>query len=296
MAEIALLLPKPLRTRPARRVKAVLVYLLPFAVLLLVWYLLAASGRFPRNFLPSPLAVAEASRELILDGRLVRNIVDSKRTAGTWFFAGAIVVFIGSTGAMPPAVQFGSTVLWAILAVAVIIDSVLISRRIKKLVTDYSSKGVRLVAINPNHPDSVRLDELAYSDLSDSFEEMKERAKQEKFNFLWLDDGPKQELSHKVGPVATPHVFIFDKSRKLRFEGRIDDSENESYATVIVLSRVVTQLGTVSRVTPKTIESLFVSDFSYLQDLYRIINFQDPSILDALEPGAPFPASSVEVG
>ena len=72
--------------------------------------------------------------------------------------------------------------------------------------------------------------------------------------------------------------------------------ENESYATVIVLSRVVTQLGTVSRVTTKTIESLFVSDFSYLQDLYRIINFQDPSILDALEPGAPFPTSSVEVG
>ena len=72
--------------------------------------------------------------------------------------------------------------------------------------------------------------------------------------------------------------------------------ENESYATVIVLSRVVTQLGTVPWVTTKTIESLFVSDFSYLQDLYRIINFQDPSILEALEPGAPFPASSVEVG
>ena len=60
---------------------------------------------------------------------------------------------------------------------------------------------------------------------------MQERAKHEKFNFVWLDDGPKQELSHKVGPVATPHVFIFDKSRKLRFEGRIDDSERESCAT-----------------------------------------------------------------
>jgi thiol-disulfide isomerase/thioredoxin len=90
---------------------------------------------------------------------------------------------------------------------------------------------VKLVAINPNHPESVRLDELAYSDLSDSFDELKERAKQEKFNFLWLDDGPKQELGHKMGPVATPHVFIFDKSRKLRFEGRIDDSERESLAT-----------------------------------------------------------------
>ena len=103
--------------------------------------------------------------------------------------------------------------------------------RIKKLVTDYSPKGVKLIAINPNYSDSVRLDELAWSDLSDSFDELKERAKQEKFNFVWLDDGPKQELGHKMGPVATPHVFIFDQARKLRFEGRIDDSERESYAT-----------------------------------------------------------------
>ena len=103
--------------------------------------------------------------------------------------------------------------------------------RIKQLVTDYGAKGVKLVAINPNHPDSVRLDELAWSDLGDSFDEMKERAKQEKFNFVWLDDGPKQELGHKMGPVATPHVFIFDQARKLRFEGRIDDSERESLAT-----------------------------------------------------------------
>jgi hypothetical protein len=67
---------------------------------------------------------------------LVRNIVDSKRTAGTWFFAGAIIVFIGSTGNMPPVVQLGSNLLWAILAIAVIIDSILISRKVKKLVTE----------------------------------------------------------------------------------------------------------------------------------------------------------------
>jgi len=103
--------------------------------------------------------------------------------------------------------------------------------RIKKLVTDYQSKNVTLIAINPNHADAVRLDELAYTDLSDSFEEMKERAKDQKFNFVWLDDGPKQVMSQAYGPVATPHVFIFDKARKLRFEGRIDDSERESTAT-----------------------------------------------------------------
>ena len=84
-----------------------------------------------------------------------------------------------------------------------------------------------------------------------------------------------------------------DEIEPLR-DGRV--KENEAYATVIVLARVVIQLGTVSRITTKTIESLFVSDFSYLQDLYRIVNFQDPSILEALEPGTPFPPTSVEVG
>ena len=103
--------------------------------------------------------------------------------------------------------------------------------RIKKLVVDYKPKNVTVLAINPNNADAVRLDELAYTDLSDSFEEIKERVRDQKLNFLWLDDGPKQELSNKMGPVATPHVFIFDKARKLRFEGRIDDSERESAAT-----------------------------------------------------------------
>jgi hypothetical protein len=65
---------------------------------------------------------------------------------------------------------------------------------------------------------------------------------------------------------------------------------------VIVLSRVITELGEVSRVTPKIVESLFVSDFGYLQDFYRIINFQDPSILEATEPGTPFPPALLEVG
>ncbi|GAA3340231.1 DUF3043 domain-containing protein [Amorphoplanes nipponensis] len=67
---------------------------------------------------------------------LVRNIVDSKRTAGTWFFAGAIIVFIGANSTMPPVVRLGANLLWAILALAVVIDSILISRRVKKLVTE----------------------------------------------------------------------------------------------------------------------------------------------------------------
>ena len=84
-----------------------------------------------------------------------------------------------------------------------------------------------------------------------------------------------------------------DEIEPLR-DGRV--KENEAYATVIVLARVVTRLGSVQRVTTKTIESLFVSDFSYLQDLYRIVNFQDASILESLEPGLPFPPALVETG
>ena len=67
---------------------------------------------------------------------LVRDIVDSRRTVGTYFFVGAFVVIIGSGGWMPPAVQFASTILWMLLAFAVIVDSVLISRRIRRLVQE----------------------------------------------------------------------------------------------------------------------------------------------------------------
>jgi hypothetical protein len=67
---------------------------------------------------------------------LVRDIVDSRRTVGTYFFVGAFIVIIGSGGWMPPAVQFASTLLWMLLAFAVIVDSVLISRRIKALVNE----------------------------------------------------------------------------------------------------------------------------------------------------------------
>ncbi|MFV2019449.1 DUF3043 domain-containing protein [Micromonospora sp. LOL_023] len=65
---------------------------------------------------------------------LARDVVDSRRTVGTWFFGGALLVLIGSGPTMPPAVQLGSNLLWVTLAVLVVVDSVLISRRIRKLV------------------------------------------------------------------------------------------------------------------------------------------------------------------
>ena len=98
--------------------------------------------------------------------------------------------------------------------------------RIKKLTADYRDKSVQVVAISPNDPLSVRLDELGYSDLSDSYDEMVQRAKEKAYNFPYLFDGTTQEVANKYGPIATPHVFIFDMRRTLRYSGRIDDVED----------------------------------------------------------------------
>ncbi|MBW8002430.1 MAG: redoxin domain-containing protein [Planctomycetes bacterium] len=98
-------------------------------------------------------------------------------------------------------------------------------QRLIKLAEDYKKKSVAIVAISPNDPRSVSLAELGYSDISDSLEEMKLRAKHLNFNFPYLYDGDKQQVSRAYGPATTPHVFIFDKQRKLRYVGRIDDSE-----------------------------------------------------------------------
>ena len=100
--------------------------------------------------------------------------------------------------------------------------------RLKRIVEDYKGKGVSVVAISPNDPKSVRLDELGYTDLGDSFEDMKIRAKDKAFNFPFLYDGDTETVSRAYGPVATPHVFVFDAERKLRYAGRIDDAERES--------------------------------------------------------------------
>jgi peroxiredoxin len=103
--------------------------------------------------------------------------------------------------------------------------------RIIQLVKDYKDKGVTVVGIAPNDPQALSLSELVYSDLSDSFEELKIRAQERGFNFPYLYDGDSQKVSRAYGPVSTPHAFIFDQARKLRYVGRIDDSENIAKVT-----------------------------------------------------------------
>ncbi len=97
--------------------------------------------------------------------------------------------------------------------------------RIKKMVKDYKDKGVAFVAISPNDPKAVRLDELGYTDVGDTLEDMKIRAEMYKFNFPYLYGGDHTELMKQYGPAATPHVYIFGPERKLRYRGRIDNND-----------------------------------------------------------------------
>lgn len=103
--------------------------------------------------------------------------------------------------------------------------------RIKRLASDYRDRGVALVAIEPNDPQAVRLDEMGYTDVGDSFEDMKIRAAYRHFNFPYLYDGETQSVARAYGPSATPHVFIFDSERKLRYEGRVDNNPREPFVT-----------------------------------------------------------------
>jgi peroxiredoxin len=110
--------------------------------------------------------------------------------------------------------------------------------RLEKLYNEYKDKGVALVAISPNDPSAVRLDELGYSDLDDSFEAMKIRAKDHKFPYPYLYDGETQATAIAYGVLATPHVYIFDTDRTLRYNGRFDDAEVKAVKSHDVINAV----------------------------------------------------------
>ncbi len=86
--------------------------------------------------------------------------------------------------------------------------------RIIALHNKYKPKGFPVIAINPNSPAIVP---------DDSFEEMQKRAKEMKYPFPYLFD-EDQTVYPKYGATRTPHVFIMDTSRVVRYIGAIDDN------------------------------------------------------------------------
>jgi peroxiredoxin len=105
--------------------------------------------------------------------------------------------------------------------------------RLNDIYNRYTSKGVALVVISSNSTKSLNLWEQGWSDLGDSFEEMKIRAKDKNFKFPYLYDGDDQKTAIAYGPMATPHAFVFDKERKLKYVGSIDESMEKGKAELL---------------------------------------------------------------
>jgi len=155
---------------------------------------------------PEPLAIGSAAPDFHLPG------VDGRTYSLSDFTSGKALVVIFTAVHCPTAEVY--------------------EKRIKALVADYRDRGVSFVVIQPNSPKALRLDEMGYTDLGDSLEDMKERAKHRAFTYPFLYDGETQEASRLYGPTATPHVFVFDNDRKLRYQGRVDSNPREAYAKV----------------------------------------------------------------
>ncbi len=85
---------------------------------------------------------------------------------------------------------------------------------------DYAEQGVQLVAINSN-------DAVGYPE--DSFAEMQKRAKEKGFNFLYLRDD-SQAVARAYRATHTPQLFVFDRDRRLRYTGKIDDNWQQPQA------------------------------------------------------------------
>ncbi len=102
--------------------------------------------------------------------------------------------------------------------------------RMINFTNDYKGKSVAMVAIMPNSALGLLPEECGYTDLNDSFEEMKVRYEYKKYNFPYLYDGDDQAVAIAYGPVATPHAYVFDKERKLKYTGRIDGIEKPGAA------------------------------------------------------------------
>src|SRR6476660_4001315 len=163
--------------------------------------------------------------------------------------------------------------------------------RLIKLTSDYASRGVKLVAINSNNPVSLRYDELGWSDVGDSFDDMRTRAQDKHFNFPYLYDGEQQTVATQYGPVATPHLFIFDKNRILRYTGRVDDMENPHKTPHSQDARAAIEALLNNKEVPVAVTKVFGCSIKWLEkkdwmEKAAIKWAQEPVTLDTIGPSS----------
>jgi len=114
--------------------------------------------------------------------------------------------------------------------------------RLIAFTNDYKNKSVAVVAISPNSPFALLPQECSYSDMGDTYADMRVRAKEKGYNFPYLYDGDNHAVSIKYGPVTTPHLFVFDKNRLLKYNGRFDGSEKPGTGNAEDLRKAVDQV------------------------------------------------------
>jgi peroxiredoxin len=90
--------------------------------------------------------------------------------------------------------------------------------RLSEIASDYADRGVRVVAVNSND---------AGSHPEDSFDEMRKRSREQGFTFEYLYDEP-QAVARALDAERTPEVFVYDRDRRLRYHGAIDDNRDET--------------------------------------------------------------------
>jgi peroxiredoxin len=103
-------------------------------------------------------------------------------------------------------------------------DSHAAQGRILKLAAEMKNQGLVVVGINPNNPEGLSINELGYTKYDDGFEDMKKYAADTGLTIPYLYDGQTQAVAKAYGCLATPHVFLFDADRKLRYKGQFDNS------------------------------------------------------------------------
>ena len=85
--------------------------------------------------------------------------------------------------------------------------------RLVELQKHFDEEGVQFVLVNSN-------DTANYPD--DSFENMKKRAEEKSYSFPYCHD-ETQKVAKSYGALCTPHCFVFDHGRVLKYKGRVDD-------------------------------------------------------------------------
>jgi peroxiredoxin len=104
--------------------------------------------------------------------------------------------------------------------------------KMKALQASYAPHGVQFVAINSNNP---------YLSPPDTLAEMVKRAEEKQYNFPYLKD-PDGAAARELGATNTPHFFVFDQARILRYRGRMDDTRDPARATVNDLENALKDL------------------------------------------------------